>query len=63
MSSGSQFEVMIGEITGCSVVDKYRSCLFCCGKVEGQRCCKCGACVKPDYCSLEIYVPNPCCGG
>jgi RecJ-like exonuclease len=54
MSSGSQFEVMIGEITGCSVVDKYRSCLFCSGKVEGQRCGKCGARVKPDHCPLEI---------
>ena len=54
VSSGSLFETMIGEIIGCSVVDKYRSCLFCSGKVEGQKCGKCGAHVKPDHCPLEI---------
>ena len=28
--------------------------LFCSGKVEGQKCGKCGARVKPDHCPLEI---------
>ena len=54
VSSASLFETMIGEIIGCSVAVKYRSCLFCIGKVEGQKCGKCGARLKPDHCPLEI---------
>ena len=53
VSSGSLLETMVGEIIGCSIVDKYRSCLFCSGKVEGRKCGKCAR-VKPDHCPLEI---------
>ena len=45
---------MIGEIIGCSLVEKYQFCLFCSGKVDGQKCGKCGARVKTDRCPVEF---------
>ena len=54
VSSGSLFETMVGEIIWSSVVDKYHSCLFCSGQVEGRKCGKCGPIVKSDHCPLEI---------
>ena len=44
-------KTMIGEIFGCSLVEKYR---FCIGKVDTQKCGKCGTRVKTDRCPVEF---------